>query len=103
MSPGVFAYEARGEQRKIMLVRVTYLISQDFRVDHIGCPVVFLICGQDDLDILAACCSGECHIELSVRKDRDPKVDPDTSDGLTLGARAGVPSRYTASTLQGNG
>ena len=79
------ACEGGSERREGMLVRVAHLITQDFRVDHVGGPDTFLVWGQEDLDVSAARCSRERHIQLTMRKDRDPKVDTNVSDGLALG------------------
>ena len=53
-------------------------LSQDFWVNYIGGPSVLLVFRQEDFYILAAHCPRECHIELSVREDGDPKVNANT-------------------------
>ena len=45
-----------------MCQRITYLVSQNLRVDHIGCAGVLLVCGEDNLNVKAVCCSGKCNI-----------------------------------------
>ena len=61
------------------------LVSENFRVDHVGRPGIFLVFGKEDFDISTARRLGERYMELSVRENRDSKVDPNTSDRLTLG------------------
>ena len=78
------ACEGGSEKREGMLIRVTHLITQDFRVDHVGGPDT-LVWGQEDLDVSAACCSREHHIQLTMRKDQDPKVSANVSNRLALG------------------
>ena len=65
--------------------QVAHLIGQDLRVNHIGRPCTLLVFRQEDLDILTVCGPGECHIQLSMREDRDSKVNSNTRDRLTLG------------------
>ena len=47
-------------------------------------PSILLVVRQEDPDIRAARCAGECHIQLAVREDWDPKVDPNPSTRLAL-------------------
>ena len=79
------ACKGGSEKREGALVRVAHLVTQDFRVDHVGGPDTFLVWGQEDFDVSAARCSRERHIQLTMRKDRDPKVNANASDGLALG------------------
>jgi hypothetical protein len=60
-------------------------LSQAFRVYHVGCSSILLVFRQEDLHVLTACCPGECHIELPVRKDRNLKVDSYVLNRLDLG------------------
>jgi len=57
--------------------QITYLVGQDFRADHICRAGVLLVCGEDDLDVPAVCCLGKRNIQLSVRKNRDSKINLD--------------------------
>ena len=76
---GVRTEEARNCQQ------VPHLIRQSLRVDHIGRVGILLIYGEDDLDISAACCLGERHIQFPARESRDSKGNPaDAFDGLAL-------------------
>ena len=84
MLPEASACEGGSEKREGMLVRVAYLITQNVRVDHVDF-LDTLVWGQEDLDVSAARCSRERHIQLTMRKDRDLKVNANASDGLALG------------------
>ena len=63
---------------------MTYLVSEDFRVDHVGCVDICLIRGQEDLDVAAARRLGQSHMQLAIRGDQDLKINTKTSGGLTL-------------------
>ena len=56
--------------------------GQDSRVDHVGRAGVPLAYKEDDLDISAIFYPGQCHIQLSVRENRDSKVNPNAFDRL---------------------
>ena len=78
--------EGRSENRgRYAHQRNAHLAGKDFRVDNISCAIVLLVRREDDLDVSAVCCSGECHIQLSVRESRDAKVNSDAFDRLALG------------------